>query len=198
MGLSDRSTTLDIFAIHPSGGRASALQIKSPRPVNLDYLPPLSIRVSPALRIRRPRGILKTQAKASAPPSPGKGDAAADTLIPWKLAACRIPARVFFFGPPLPSGTDNGHQKKEAFSGVLRTLNVFDPIKRILRSEAVYIANGPQGSVRKAEQGGPAEELKLASSTFRAWKVPTEPYQLFVSGDTSGTNSVVRKGTAVS
>lgn len=75
---------------------------------------------------------------------------------------------------------------------------MFDPIKRILRSEAVYIASGEQGSARKTGQGDIVEDVKLASSTFRAWKVPKEPYQLFVSGDTSGTNSVARKGKAIS
>lgn len=125
--------------------------------------------------------------KASAPPSPGKV-IAGGTFAPSKSSACRMPARTFFFGP-LDANVKHG-QKNDPTHGVLRTLNVFDPIKRILRSEAIYISRDMTTS--SEAHSVKSEDLRLASSIYRAWKVPTDSYHFFVGGNVSVSRQVDR------
>lgn len=158
--------------------------MRAGRPLNPERIAPLSVKVSPVLRIRRPRGILMPITRASAPPSPGKV-IAGETLVPNKSSACRVPARTFFFGPPVANVKHV--QKIESTHGVLHTLNVFDPIKRILRSEAIYVSRDATTSI-EAHSAKP-DDMRLASSIYRAWKVPTEPYSFFVGGDVSAPSA---------
>ncbi|KAJ9107916.1 hypothetical protein QFC19_002659 [Naganishia cerealis] len=176
--------TIHIFAIHPLGGRVSALQIRSSRPLNPDHLPTLSAKVCPVLRIRRPRGIVKRPVKASTPPSPTNSSNPTDTSYALRKSAYRVPARPFCFGPSVSTHTEYVPKRKAASSGVIRTVDVFDPIKRILRSEAVYPLYENQAVARSGSEAvtpPKEEEYKLASLTFRAWKVPSDPYHLYVS-----------------
>ncbi|KAJ9102392.1 hypothetical protein QFC21_002792 [Naganishia friedmannii] len=188
--------TIHVFAIHPLGGRVSSLQIKSSRPRNLQYIPALSTKIPPVLRIRRPRGIIKRSVKASTPPSPSASSNVSDTSGTLRKSAYRVPARLFCFGPSVSTSAGHATGKKATSDGVLRTVDVFDPMSNILRSEAVYALRDNPVSSRSGAQDGTAskeEELKLASLTFRAWKVPNKPYHLHVFGQTLDTRSLVTR-----
>lgn len=172
------------------------MQLKSPRPRNLDYIPGLSTKIAPELRIRRPRGILKRTVKSLIPSSPPVGSSVSDTSCTGRKPAYRVPARLFCFGPSVSTSINQTLERKANSSGVLRTIDVFDPMSNILRSEAVYVLRDNLASSRSRVQDGVAskeDELKLASLTFKAWKIPSKPYNLYVSGQTSDTPSHVTR-----